>query len=295
MELRCEHLSKSYGPVRALTDFSYVFTSGIYALLGPNGSGKTTLMNLLVRNLRPDEGEIRLDGTPVRELGTGYFGHVGYMPQSAGLYPYFTARRFMRYMAALKGLMGPETDRQISDLLGEVELAEYADRKIRTLSGGMRQRLMLAQALLGQPDVLILDEPTAGLDPRQRILVRNLISRVSLNRIVLVATHLVADVAPVARQVLFLRKGVLFEQGTPNELTGTLQGRVWTVCARNEEETGTCRVVSLQQGGDGETVRMRILTPERPGPDASSETPTLEDVYLDRFGDEAKAAGPEEE
>ena len=300
MELNCLHLSKSYGSTLALNDLSFRFTPGVYALLGPNGSGKTTFMNLLVRNLVPDTGEILWNGTPISALKTAYFGHIGYMPQYSGLYPHFTVQRFLLYMAELKDLYSDLPKREalarrseeIHELLEKLELSDRTGSRIRTLSGGMRQRLMLAQALLGRPDLVILDEPTAGLDPKQRILVRNLIAGMSRDRIVILATHLVADVAPVVNQVLFLRKGNLVGQGTPGERIDDLRGRVWTIHMDSEamdpdESEGPYRqFVSLLPEEDGNGFRARVISGDPPAPDARPETPTLEDVYLSFFGSE---------
>ena len=299
MELNCLHLSKSYGRILALNDLTFRFTPGVYALLGPNGSGKTTFMNLLVRNLQPDSGEILWNGTPVAALKNAYFGHIGYMPQYSGMIPQFTVRRFLGYMAELKGLNEGQpkkeartrTGREIDELLAELELTDYADSRIRTLSGGMRQRVMLAQALLGGPDILILDEPTAGLDPKQRILVRNIVGRMAANRIVILATHLVSDVASVANRALLLHKGNLIEQGTPGELMKKLDGWVWPVRTDGKPEKAAgpaARIVSLLPEESGNGFCVRVISKDRPSPDARPETPTLEDVYLFFFGDPAE-------
>ena len=199
MKLTIDSISKSYGTNLALNGFSATLDAGIYALLGPNGSGKSTLMNILTDNLKADSGEITYeDADSVREnvldMGVRFREKLGFMPQYPGLYPNFTVERFMWYMAALKGLSKEESMRQIPEILAAVELDDVPKRKIGALSGGMKQRLTLAQAVLGDPEILILDEPTAGLDPKQRIAIRNYISKIAFNKIVLIATHVVPDI-----------------------------------------------------------------------------------------------------
>ena len=214
MILHFNSISKSYGSNLALDHFTASLEPGIYALLGPNGSGKSTLMNILTDNLKADAGEITYtsdDGVTedVLKMGVRFREKLGFMPQYPGLYPNFTVERFMWYMAALKGLPREKAKADIPAILAAVELDDVPRRKIGALSGGMKQRLALAQAVLGDPEILILDEPTAGLDPKQRIAIRNYIAKIAFDKIVLIATHVVPDIEFIARDIILLKKGVI--------------------------------------------------------------------------------------
>ena len=282
MELQIEKVSKSYKQNKALSEFTMTLTPGIYALLGPNGSGKSTLMNILTENLKMDSGKITYNGKDIFKMGTEYLSLLGYMPQYPGLYPQFTAEEYLFYIAALKGVKEPEA--QINEILREVELDDVRRKRTSSFSGGMKQRLALAQAVLGEPEILILDEPTAGLDPKQRIAVRNYISRISLNRIVLIATHVVSDIEYIAKTVIFLKKGVIADIGSPSQLAGKAAGKVWSV------KCDSSKVGEYQQkfkvtnifGEEGD-VTLRILSDEKPCEDAQSVTPILEDEYINVF------------
>lgn len=200
MQLKFDRISKSFGNNRALSDFSAELEPGIYALLGPNGAGKSTLMNILTDNLNADEGRIFFDGEDIRKMGVRFREKLGFMPQYPGMYGSFTAERFLWYISALKGVPEEKAKRSIPELLEAVELSDAAWKRIASFSGGMKQRLALAQAVLGDPAVLVLDEPTAGLDPKQRIAVRNYISKIAFNKIVIIATHVVSDVEYIDRK-----------------------------------------------------------------------------------------------
>ncbi len=301
MKLELKHISKSYGAVRALSDFSAELTPGIYALLGPNGSGKTTLMHILTDNLKADTGEIlyaddNCEKQNVKAMGEQFREKIGFMPQYPGMYPNFTARQFLQYVAALKGVGEKEKkrardakiDRQITEILDELELSDVATRKIGTFSGGMKQRLALAQAVLGDPKILILDEPTAGLDPKQRIAVRNYISRISQDKIVIIATHVVSDVEFIAKEIIMLRKGEIVNMAAPHVLLQELAGKVWEICAEQD------RIVELQNAfavtniatseKHAGKVVLRVLSDIQPTADATPLSPMLEDYYLYTFG-----------
>lgn len=209
MELMLSGVTKNYGHFTALQDFTYVFKEGVYGLLGPNGAGKSTLMNLITGNLSPDRGEILLNGKSIKDLGISYLKHIGFVPQQQNLYPTFTGKRFLYYMAALKGMDKKRADLEIPEILNMLNLTKQQDKKIREYSGGMKQRLLIGQALLDYPSILIFDEPTAGLDPKERIGIRNIISGFSEDRIVIFATHVVSDVEKAATEVLFLKDGLL--------------------------------------------------------------------------------------
>ena len=284
--LTINNLSKSYGSNLALNQFTYSFDHGIYALLGPNGSGKSTLMNIVTQNLKSDNGEILLDDTPIGKLGASYREKLGFMPQYPGMYPSFSALDFLRYMAVLKGLNKKKADEQIDELLHAVELHDVRTHRIGSFSGGMKQRLALAQSLLGDPEIVILDEPTAGLDPKQRIAIRNYIASVALNKTVIIATHVVSDVEFIAREAIMLKKGVISDSGSPYKLTQKIDGQVWqTVVAAEEVQAmqEKFRVVNIQNGEQG--VILRILSDVKPTENSVTVVPSLEDYYLYVFGD----------
>ncbi len=218
--IEIKNISKKYGKVEALREVSLSLCHGIYALLGPNGSGKTTLMNILAGLLKPSGGEVLYCGEAIGKSGLAYRSKVGYMPQYPAMYPNFAVKEFLLYIAELKKLP-PEREGEIDYLLERVELSDVPDRKISALSGGMKQRLSLCTAILGDPEILILDEPTAGLDPKQRVSLREFISEISANRTVIWATHIVSDVEKLADEVIFMKKGV----ATLAELGGALEAQ----------------------------------------------------------------------
>jgi len=225
MELQVKKLTKRYGSKVALQDFSYTFTPGIYGILGANGAGKTTLMNLITDNVKRDQGEILFNGTDVLKLGRSFRKRLGYMPQQQGMYHDFSARAFLRYMAQMKQLPRKEAKVQIEQLLELVNLAQDAHKKVGGFSGGMRQRVLLAQALLGAPEVLILDEPTAGLDPKERLRLRQYIADLASDRIVFLTTHIVSDIESIADDVLLMKDGALVQHGSPEELMSRVGGK----------------------------------------------------------------------
>ena len=293
MELFFCNISKSYSYNLALYNFTVSLQPGIYALLGPNGSGKSTLMNIITDNLKADSGEITYtsaDGMTenVLKMGVRFREKLGFMPQYPGLYPNFTVERFMWYMAALKGLPKEKAMKDIPEILSAVELDDVPKRKIGALSGGMKQRLALAQAVLGDPEILILDEPTAGLDPKQRIAIRNYISKIAFNKIVIIATHVVSDIEFIARDIIMLKKGVIVDNAPPHELTKKIEGKVWNVpCLESEVQSmqDTFRVTNIARDEENGNVSLRVLSDEKPSEDSKIVTPTLEDYYLYVFGD----------
>lgn len=224
MELRIVDLSKDYGKKKALQNFTYDFTPGIYGILGANGAGKTTLMNLITDNVKRTSGEILWEGQDILRLGKKFRQLLGYMPQQQGMYSDFSARGFLRYMASVKQLPRKQANIQIETLLELVNLREVAHKKLGTYSGGMRQRVLLAQALLGDPKVLILDEPTAGLDPRERLRLRQYIADLAKDRIVFLTTHIVSDIETIAHQVLLMKEGRLLCHGSPQALMDSVRG-----------------------------------------------------------------------
>ncbi|MBC5661394.1 ATP-binding cassette domain-containing protein [Coprococcus sp. NSJ-10] len=222
MELKLEHISKEYKNTTALDDFSMTFSEGIYGLLGPNGAGKSTLMKLITRNIKPTTGEIYLDETNIHDLKREYQRLIGYMPQQQAIYPFYTGRMFLAYMGLLKGVEKKVLNDEIEKYASKVNLLDVLDRKVGTYSGGMKQRLLIAQAFLGDSKIIIFDEPTAGLDPKERIHVRNLIHDNSAGKIILIATHVVQDIEDIASQIMLLKKGVLIEMAAPEILTGRI-------------------------------------------------------------------------
>ena len=212
-------VNKHYGQNHALIDFDYDFHDGVYGLLGPNGAGKSTMMNLITQNIPADpDSEILWNGEDIEKLQAKYRRKIGFMPQQQELYPSFTASRFVGYLAALKGIKKEKIRDEVERVLDLVELSEQADQKLGGFSGGMKQRVLIAPALLGNPKLLILDEPTAGLDPKQRVITRNLISRLSKDKIVIISTHIVSDIETIADRILLIKQGELIDEGTVPEL-----------------------------------------------------------------------------
>ena len=297
MKLCFREVTKSYGSNLALNHFTASLEPGIYALLGPNGSGKSTLMNIITDNLKADSGEITYTSDEgmtenVLKMGVRFREKLGFMPQYPGFYPNFTVERFMWYMAALKGLPKEKAKKDIPEILAAVELDDVPRRKIGALSGGMKQRLTLAQAVLGDPEILILDEPTAGLDPKQRIAIRNYISKIAFNKIVIIATHVVSDIEFIARDIIMLKKGVIVDNAPPHELTKKIEGKVWNVpCLESEVQSmqDKFRVTNIARDEESGNVSLRVLSDEKPSEDSKIVTPTLEDYYLYIFGDTASA------
>lgn len=222
--LELKKVCKAYGDKSVLKDFNYIFENGIYGLLGANGAGKSTLMNLITDNVKRNSGGIFYDGKEILDMGSFYRELIGYMPQQQGFYENFSARMFLYYMAELKGIKKREAKNQIGKVLSLINLSDVADKKISSFSGGMKQRVLLAQALLGNPKVLILDEPTAGLDPKERVNFRNYIQKLSEDKIILIATHVVSDVETIADRILVMKEGMLVADNSPEKLVALVEG-----------------------------------------------------------------------
>lgn len=285
MEIELRNISKRYKRKNALKNFSALLRPGVYGLLGANGAGKTTLINIMVGILQSSQGEIFADGVNIQKLGKTYLKEIGYLPQYPQFYPDFSVKDFLAYMCALKDISVKEGRKRIKQLLEAVNLSEAEELKIGALSGGMRQRVGIVQALLGEPQLLILDEPTAGLDPQERIRFRNLISQFAENRIVLLATHIVPDVEAIANEVLILKEGMLIKQNTPERLTRDLDGKVWELTLSAEQKLtdfGHFQISNIQRIGD--KLRIRLLAEKKPAENAEGAAAGLEDVFLYYFG-----------
>lgn len=285
-ELQLDHLTKCYKDFTAVRDVTLTLGGGVYGLLGANGAGKTTLMRMLCGILEPTKGTVRCGGADIARLGEEYRALLGYLPQDFGCYPDFTGPEFLRYIAALKGMTKAETNRRTAELLDQVGLADAGRKKLRAYSGGMRQRLGIAQAMLNDPQILILDEPTAGLDPRERVRFRNLIADYAKGRTVLLSTHIVSDVEAIADEILLMKQGRIEEQGTVPQLAENARGKVWTLhtdAATAAKLEGVYTVANLRHEGEG--VELRLITADPPA-GAQPAPPTLEDVYLWHFAEE---------
>ena len=285
MKLSFENISKLYGDTVALQQIDLTLGSGVYGLLGPNGAGKTTLMRIMTDLLAPSTGRVLLDGQDIAVMGAAFRKKLGYLPQDFGVYPNFTAEQFLLYIARLKGLSKFEAKRQTDGLLHMVGLEDKKQKKLKGFSGGQRQRVGIAQALLGDPEILVLDEPTAGLDPEERIRFRGIISDLSQQKLVLLSTHIVSDLEAVANEIILLRKGVVLEMQQPASLLEQLNGQVWLVTVPAADETALTKqyTCSNVMHTDGKSV-IRLLSESAPRPDAVPTAPNMEDMYLYYFG-----------
>lgn len=286
LELALVNLTKSYGGVVALNRLSYSFSPGIYGILGSNGAGKSTLLKLISDNLKRDDGEILFDGKDILQLGSEFRSILGYMPQEQGYYPDMTVKTFLQYLCMLKGIARKDARSQISRLLGATNLAQHATKRLNSCSGGMRQRVLLAQALLGDPKVMILDEPTAGLDPEERIRIRNYISELSQNRIVLLATHIVSDIESISDKILLMDHGNILAVDTPDELLRSVQPHVTEISCEAEklEQLRQQYQIANVHHMAGQTIVRIIGQNVTTLPGSIPCRPSLDDVYLYYIG-----------
>ncbi|HEU5440141.1 MAG TPA: ABC transporter ATP-binding protein [Ktedonobacterales bacterium] len=281
MELEIERLGKRYGQQWALRGLSLRCEPGMLGLVGPNGAGKTTMMRMVATLLDPTEGSIRWNGKDIRHHGATLRQVLGYLPQEFGIYQEFTGRQFLRYLAAMKGLPTPLAQRRVDEVLEIVAMQQMADRKLPTYSGGMKQRIGIAQALLNDPELLIVDEPTAGLDPAERVRFRTLLASLTGDRAIILSTHIISDVEAVANRLVILQQGRMLADTTPEALLTGAAGKVWSVAtdqatALRLQATYQVSTMVNQLGG----VSLRMISAMRPHEGAVVVDPTLEEAYL---------------
>ena len=288
MALILDGLTKTFSSFPAVNNLSYTMDTGVYGLLGVNGAGKTTLMRMLCTLLTPTSGTITWDGQDIFSLGSAYRNLLGYLPQDFGYYPDFSVQDYLLYIASIKGLRPATARQRMQNLLEQVGLTQVRRQKMKKLSGGMKRRAGIAQAMLNDPKILILDEPTAGLDPKERIRFRNLISELAENRLVLLSTHIVSDVEYIADQILLMKDGSLVHHGTSQQLLAAAPPQVWTCTvprAQADQLLHQYPVVNLKTLPQG--VQLRVLSQTPPTPEAHPAEMTLEDLFLHYFGETA--------
>ena len=287
MKLTLDRLSKNFRNIIAVDNVSAELTPGVYGFLGANGAGKTTLMQMVCGIVAPTSGEVLVNGKNNLRLGEKFRDVLGYLPQEFGYTPGFSAKDFMLYIASIKGLDPHFAKRKTNDLLALVNLEDAANQKIRTFSGGMKRRLGIAQAVLNDPEILILDEPTAGLDPKERAYFRNIISEMANGKIIIISTHIVSDIEYISDQILIMKKGRLILQGSAESLLPEVDGMVWNVTIpQNEWIHFEAHHSIVNSHNQGTVVEARVISNKRPTEEAVAVVPTLEDLYLKCFADE---------
>lgn len=288
MELKLTNLTKQFGNFMAVDHINLTMSNGVYGLLGVNGAGKTTLMRMICTLLQPTEGEITLNGKNIFKMEGDYRNLLGYLPQEFGFYPEFTVKDYLFYIAALKGIRPAVAKKRVKELIAKVGLTKKENIKMKKLSGGMKQRAGIAQAMLNNPKILILDEPTAGLDPNERIRFRNLISELSEERIVLLSTHIVTDIEYIANDILLMKEGKLVHQGRADEIINAMPVAVWKCYVEKTEVPELMKKYKISNmKAEDQGVELRIISRDIPCVDAKCVEASLEDVFLYYFGEKA--------
>lgn len=288
MELELLGVTKEFQGIKAVDEVSYSFGNGVYGLLGVNGAGKTTLMRILCTLLKPTSGSITCDGKDIFAMDNRYRNILGYLPQDFGYYPDFTVYDYLLYIASIKGLHPVVAKQRADTLIKQVGLLKSKNKKMKRLSGGMKRRAGIAQAMLNNPQILILDEPTAGLDPNERIRFRNLISELSQDRMVLLSTHIVSDIEYIANKILLMKNGLIKVSGSVEELVRSMPEKVWNLEVEKKQVDfylKEYKVVNIKTVHGG--AQLRILSAEKPAENANLEKTSLEDVFLYYFGERA--------
>lgn len=288
MKLELNDLTKKFGSFTAVNHMNLTMANGVYGLLGVNGAGKTTLMRMLCTLLKPTSGTIRCNGKDIFEMDSDYRKLLGYLPQEFGFYPEFTVQDYLLYVAALKGIRPAVAKKRVKELIAKVGLSKAANKKMKKLSGGMKRRAGIAQAMLNNPKILILDEPTAGLDPNERIRFRNLISELSVDRLVLLSTHIVSDIEYIANEIWLMKDGELMHKGTADELINDMPESVWECFVEKNMVSGFMekyKISNIKAEPNG--VLLRIISHGKPYTNAKRVEASLEDVFLYYFGEKA--------
>ena len=281
------NVSKSYGKFLVLKGINIEFANGVYGLLSPNGAGKTTLIKMLTTLIFPDEGEILYDGTEISAMGDDYRDILGYLPQEFGYYKDYSPKRFLRYLSALKGIDRKKVEKKIEQLLKLVGLENVANKKMRKFSGEMIQRVGIAQAMLNDPKILILDEPTAGLDPKERVRFRNLLAELSRERIVILSTHIVSDIESIANEIIMIKDKKILYKDTLKNICKILEGMVYeTKVEFDEVPSFRNKYFSLSEKQEDDKMKVRFISEDRPENSWDSVNPSIEDVFLYVYKDE---------
>ena len=288
MKLEFDDLTKEFGDFTAVNHINLTMTNGVYGLLGVNGAGKTTLMRMLCTLLKPTSGTICCNGKDIFNMDSEYRKLLGYLPQDFGFYPEFTVEDYLLYIAALKGIRPVVAKKRVKELIAKVGLSKVAHKKMKKLSGGMKRRAGIAQAMLNDPKILILDEPTAGLDPNERIRFRNLISELSEDRLVLLSTHIVSDIEYIANEIWLMKDGEILHKGSIDELINSMTETVWEcLVPKNRVSDFMEKYKISNMKSEINQVMLRIISHEKPVENAMRVEASLEDVFLYYFGEKA--------
>ncbi|WP_394884832.1 ABC transporter ATP-binding protein [Clostridium butyricum] len=285
-KLEIKNLTKIYGKKRANDGITVTLENGVYGLLGPNGAGKTTLMKQITTLIKPDKGEILYNGKDIFNMDDKYRNIIGYLPQEFGVYKNFTAKQFFQYVGALKGMSGKNLNSKVNELLELVGLYDVRNKSIGKFSGGMKRRVGIAQVLLNDPKIIVLDEPTAGLDPQERTRFRNLIAKISRDKIIILSTHIISDIESVAKETIMIKEGKLLMKGTHREILSDMNNKVYNIRVNNEEEINRIqekyKVISIQS--DVDSTILRVVSDTMPKElNVESTSARFEDVYMFYF------------